>query len=149
MNCKINKYGDEIYYIINRNDVENINHDDNKIIIIKSRFGIDVNGYKYVTKYNGSFIYANRKAFDNCPEIINNEIKGSIIMTIIKYDGNEFIVLLKNNNGKYTNPAGIMKKNESFEECAKRELFEETRLECKSFVKIGEMEHQTIAYDEK
>lgn len=56
---------------------------------------------------------------------------------IIENDQNEFLAIVKNDNGQLGIPAGALEEGETIEECIKREVWEETGLRVQNIQVIG------------
>lgn len=100
------------------------------------------------------YIYANECVLNKCPEIVDNKVSGSTVVTTVSTSEsptNVYLVLVKDRTkDKLTNPCGTKNSRESYEECAERELREETNLRLFSkLIEIGSMTYIANVHDFK
>lgn len=88
------------------------------------------NDFRYITTRDNKAIYVNNTAFEKAPKIINNAVSGAVMVLTVSLETSPSrmnVVFVKDRTKSYyTNPAGSREPNESFEQCAIRETFEET-----------------------
>lgn len=126
---EITSYNDRII-TCKPDDLKNINYNPNQKTILKltEKLTEQFNDFNFSFEKDGYHVYINQLAKTMCPTIIDGKVAGSAVVLIVTCDNKQFIVFVKDRTKKIlTLTAGtINNSSESFEECAKREVFEET-----------------------
>src|SRR5581483_7748954 len=108
-----------------------INNGECLILRLNSKLPQLLYDFQFITYYQGLYIYANTEALNACPQIVDNKLYGSILATFIRINEDLFFVLVKDRTKQYlTNPGGSRNLNETNDQCACRELYEETGIVC-------------------
>lgn len=163
-NTKINKYGNIIITTTDGNiNVKeyNVNKD---AIIVKSSLRLDIdkcadfeyatitNGLKYITYKNGFYIYGNEVTRNICPTIVDDKVRGCLMIVQAITPTCNYIIMNKNKNMDYIkNPSGMRNEGENSFSCCVRKLELETGIlpdEIKSINQIGKFSFNTVVYDD-
>lgn len=106
-------------------------------------------------------IYANESVLKKCPKVIDDKVLGSVLVLTVSsvspesssenYQCPLHLVLVKDRTKDYlTSPAGTMEPGETFEQCAKRECYEETGVVVNSkLAHIGTLEYNANVFEVK
>src|SRR3989304_7436465 len=137
------------------NKINIIVNEYNEKIIIKTKLTFNHKDFTLIGFTSVLNIYANRIAISKCPMLIDNMINGTTMITIVATENTTNIILVQktvSNKFGLVNPGGLFSsRNESFEQCAIREMCEETGLvyNSENVTECGEFETDYFCYDEK
>ena len=96
-----------------------------------------------MTTSDNKHIYANKLAIEQCPSIIDGIIYSSLVHLIVHCTDQRFIILIREKSKRRLSmPGGTRLPDETSEECAYREVYEETgiltnTLKCKKLIPKG------------
>jgi 8-oxo-dGTP pyrophosphatase MutT (NUDIX family) len=159
-NCKpflpkytVNKYNDRIYTNIFPNKPPQKNAELSISVKVNMPDIVIPKGFELVGKHKTCFVYANEFARNKLPPLVNMNIaEGSVIVTLIvdeKGIAEGALFVMAHDCWEFTNPQGWKDTvNESFKDCALRELREETGISaCTTPVKFDEEIRSTCLYE--
>jgi ADP-ribose pyrophosphatase YjhB (NUDIX family) len=141
-----NKYGDILY--INSSFVDYQDHyDSRKPIVLKFAYPIELPFYDFEFSFvhDSHFIYLNQKAKKLIPPIsTNGYIESSIIVFCLMDRNEKYYLMVKDKYKKFLTCPGGSKQSiqESFLDCAIRELYEETSIRCNQLREFGTFSHK-------
>lgn len=126
---EVTSYNDRII-ICQLSDLQNITYDPNQKTVLKltEKISDQFNDFEFSFEKDGYYVYINQLAKKMCPAVIDGKVTGSAVALIINCDQKQYVAFVKDRTKKMlTLPAGaINNSSESFEDCAKREVEEET-----------------------
>lgn len=83
--------------------------------------------FELEAKINSKYIYFNQAMRDRSLRIVNSRLDGTAVALFVNVDSINYAIFVKDRFKPFlTNPGGCVCPNETFEECAKREVMEET-----------------------
>ena len=143
-------------------DLQNITYDPNQKTILKltAKLTEQFNDFEFCFEKENYYVYLNKLAKQMCPTIIDGKATGSATALIVNCDQKQYVIFVKDRTKKLlTLPTGTRNNpNESYEDCARREVEEETGykistelIKCASWSFIStifnmKFDGQTIAY---